>query len=531
MDLAKKIITYSLGVIALLLVLVLVFAGYLVLVPNSDLFGYHYLSSSSAIIDYDEYTDAFALANYEKIEVESHGFDIELYPQDEKMDRIMVTFKKGAKGFTSENIKSISYQYAYSDVTKTISIKVIEPKTGFMIYDSSYIKIGIPDTSNEKEVKVTSAGGTITFGEETPFGALEPLTFETTSLTIKNTRARMILQNFSMNIAGTLSIENKSGRTDILSDVGDYSGIEKGGDVHIISEIGSFTFGTETVRYDIGGNLTIDTKNSYVTAGNIGGSVSQVSDSGALDVLTINEDLYINTDDSVTNVVKVLKGVEINSKYNTIEIGSIGQNISLLYQAVINLTNGNIVIGNAYYDLDITSTRGNVTVSNAFLDANIETTYGDINITYNAITSSIKSGSGSSVVYKTLNVTTIEGNIVANNIKAVTSLQVDPNSNASITANFLAINGNTFVKAGRREITVNVPFAEFNYEVKTKTGGVNILAGVTIKSTWLEADKNTELNIFTTGLIALDGNIATNTDVIIVSSTAGKINFTASIEE
>jgi len=529
MDLAKRIITYSLGIIALLLVIVLAFAGYLVLIPNSEIFGFHYIPSSGAIIDYDEYTDAFALANYEKIEVESHGFDIELYPQNEKMDRIMVTYKKAAQGFTNQDIETLSYQYSYSDVTKTISIKVIEPSTGFMIYDSAYIKIGIPDTSTAKDVKITSAGGEITFGEPTLFGAIEPLVFETNSLTVKNTRAKMVLQNFTLDTAGTLSIENKSGRTNILSDVGVYDELEKGGDVYIKSEIGSFTFGTELVRYDIGGNLTIETKNSYVTAGNIGGSVSQVSESGALDVLTIDEDLYINTDDSVTNVVKVLKSVEIISKYNTIEIGSIGESINLAHQAVIDLTNGNIIIGNAYYDLTITSTRGNVTVENAFLDADIQTNYGDVNITYNAITSAIKSGSGPSTVYKTLSVITKEGNIVANNIKAVTVLQVDPSSNAGITANFLEINGNTFVKAGRREIDVVVPFAEFNYEVKTQTGGVNILAGVIIKANWLEADKNTELNIFTTGIIALDGNIATNTNVIIVSSTAGKINFTATL--
>lgn len=510
MNLVKKIILYMIGVIAIVFVAVIVACAYLVFVPDSQIYGYHYLSGD-IVTSTEEYTDG--LLTYENIEVESYGFDIMLYPQDEKLDKVMITFENNANGFTKEEITTFDYMYSYDSLTKTIKVKVDEPYSGLMFYSKAYIKIGVPETTVAKGVIVKSNGGKITIGEETPFGNLAPLPFETTSLTIENTSAAMTLQNFTTSSTGVLFITNTSGITDILSDVSS--------DVIIVSKIGSFNFGTETANTDIAGNLDIQARNAYVNVtGNIGGEMSQVGDSGLIKLGVIEGDVYINTENGEVEIGTVLGNLSIISKFNTIKIDNVGMTTNYIYSASINSDNGNILIENCYYDLEVNSTRGNITVLNAFWDTAITTTYGDVSINYNEDTTATKNINGV-ISAKTLSVTTTEGNITATNLKTVSTLSVASSSAAKITAEFLEINGNNIVNIGRRESTVKVPVSTYTFKVTTSNGGINILAGDAYKTSWLSAELNAETNVYEYSKDMLGGSTAND---LTITSTAGKIN-------
>lgn len=516
MALAKKIFIYVGGVVALGLIVVIIFAGYLVLIPDSEIFGYHYLSGKAFEAKY-EHIEATALSGYENLIIESGGFNLTIEPQEEKMDRVMVSFLPNVNGFTTESIFTVDYSFNYNEDTKTMSFIVNEPSKGLLFHNNAYIKIGLPNITREIDINVKSKGGNVTIGQQTPFGSLDPFIFETNSITIENTRAEMAIQNFTTSSTGTLSITNKSGRTSILGEVGSYA--SKTGDVIINSEIGSFIFGTDETVYNIGGNLEIFASNAYVKAGNVGGNVSQITESGYVELGTVNEDLVIETKNSETKIGKVLKTVTIESEYNTIEIGQIGEAINSQYQAVILLLNGNIIIDKCYYNLLVESARGNVTVKEAFLNVDIKTTYGDVDVTYNAFT-----GSTFGNALKELSIVTTEGNITAKNIKAKTNLKISLSSTATITAEFLEVNGDNFIEGGRREFTVKVPITNFNYKIDTTTGGINILAGSNYKTNWVSEDYNTETKKYTTGLLAMNGSVQTNINTLIITSSAGKIN-------
>jgi hypothetical protein len=519
MALAKKILMYISGIVALALVAVIIGAGYLILVPDSEIMGYHYLSGN-AFEQTIEHTESAPLNFYNNLVINSGGFNLIIEPQNEKLDRIMVEFLPNAMGFTKEAVDNIDYSFSYA--SNTITFTVNTPEKGLMFYNNAYIKIGMPDITRQINLKVTSRGGEVTIGQKTPFGSLAPLVLETSDITIVNTRAPMTLQNFTTDPTGTLKITNKSGRVNILGEVGSYT--QRAGDVILISEIGSFTFGTEEERYNIGGNLTIDAENAYVKAGNVGGNAEQTTISGYVDLKTVREDLVIDTKDSETKVEKVLGTVTVESDYNTIEIGQIGETLDETKRVRIILLNGNIVIGKCYYNVEVNSNRGDVTLNEVFSNVDVTTTYGEVTVIYNAVTSAQKPITND---YKTLEITTTDGNITAKNIKAIATLQVGVSSNATILAEFLEVNGQSRVDAGRREFTVKVPVANFNYEAITSTGGIEVLAGAEYKTMWSVDDGdiyNETTKKWSTGVIAMNGSVETNTDKLTITSSAGKIN-------
>ena len=525
MDLAKKIIVYALGLVALAAVVAAVSAGYLILVEGSEIFGYHYISGG--IVEFEnEFTEG--VTTYSNLVVESHGFDIEIEPQEDNLGEVQVTFVRAANGFTKEAITEFNYNYNYNAETQTIHIAVVEPTDGLMFYSNAVIKIGLPNVTAPKNITVISAGGEITVGQKTPLGLLDPFILETTSLTVENTSAKMVLQNFTVSTSGTLDITNVSGRTYILSDVGVYE--ENGtraGNVIINSSIGSFTFGTEdeATMYNIGGNLDITASNAYVKAGNVGGNVSQTGDSGLIQLGKVHEDIYFNTENGEVEIETALKNISINSQFNTIKIGNIGEGLDPFEQftAVINSTNADVEIGTCYYSLDVTSTRGSLVVDNAFWDVTVNTTYGSVDVTYNISASAYKD-----VVLqenlKTLHVITTEGNITAKNIKANTYLEVGLSSNATITAEFLEMHGENVVKFGRRESTVKVPVVDFSFSVTMDDGAssdaLNILAGDVYRTGWLSAELvDGEYQTGTLNMLA-----GSSTNKLTITSYIGKIN-------
>jgi|AntRauTorcE11897_2_1112592.scaffolds.fasta_scaffold00016_9 hypothetical protein len=512
MDLAKKIIIYSLGLASIGLAIAVISAGYLVLMPDSELFGYHYLTGS-LVNQTDEYTEG--LNDYEAIEVDSNRFDISLYPVDS--NSIEVDFANNASGFTQEDINKFDYTYTYDNVNKTIKLKVEEPSKGIIFYNKAYINIGIPNTVDAKDINIKSSGGQVILGEETPFGNLDPLTFNTSNLTIENTKAPMKLQNFT--VTENFSISNVSGRTDILNNVDT--------NVEINSEIGSFTFGEGTQTYDIAGDLVIQASNAYVKAGNVGGNATYnyETGSGLIKLKEVSKDVDIRTSNTQVHIESALKNVTIISEYNTIKIDNIGiQEDSGNYNAVLNITNGSIEIGSIYYALDVVSTRGNVTVDNAYWDANITTTYGDVSINYNENAPRIKDVQDQHS-YLTLNVETTEGSIEATNLKTETSLNVaSGSSTASIQAEFLEINLGNTINAGRKEINVVIPPLE-NYDLKaiTSNGGVDILAADAYKTEWTQNDVDSETGKFVYEKSIQSGSVV---NTITITSTAGTINVT-----
>ncbi|MGD9901295.1 MAG: hypothetical protein AB7S44_02025 [Spirochaetales bacterium] len=471
MDLAKKIISYMIILLGLAIVAGLVSASYLYLVPNSQIFGFYFISGSGTEF-YDNYTEH--LSEYEIIEVDTYKFNVEVFPQEDDLGQVQVTFTNNAVGFANSGETEFSYAINYDSVTKTIHISTVEPTSGLILYTDASLRVGFPNISSEKEIIVNSHGGSVTLGTA---GTV----LETNDITITNGKAAMAIQNFTMNSASTLSITNGAGITNIFGNVA--------GNVVIDSEIGSFNFANDaqTYFYNVGGDLNILGDNPAVKVGDVAGDVSVYADNGLLYTGTIDGGLTITTVNGEATIDKVMKNVTITSGYNTITINSIGEAESSLYQASINSDNGNIEIGDCYYELHAEADRGSITVLNAYYDTYIQTTYGDVIVNY-ALDANLLKNIEQADSFKTLEVTTTEGNITATNLRTLTSLAVAESSTAQIIADFLVINGHNTIVCGRRESIVRVPIDEHTLNVYTQSGDVNIQVGSAYKTSWQSSD-------------------------------------------
>jgi|LGOV01.1.fsa_nt_gb hypothetical protein len=516
MDLLKKIFTYTMILVGLAIAVVIISAAYLVLVPDGEIFDYHYFAGTTieVVDDYD-----LGALDYDKIIINTYGFDVNVYPQDIDVTEVKVSFKTNANTFTKDDTNSYEYIYNYSSDTNTITISTLEPESGITFYNDAIISVGLPEVFDDKTVTIVSHGGNVTVGAEQSVapGAPAALDFEIDSLFITNTKAQTIIQNTE--ISTLLQIDNTRGRTEILNNIG--------GDVILASDIGSFYFGEGDTMFDIAGTLSVDADNPAVEAGNISGEVSFISNSGLLKLEDVSRGIYVDTTSGEIEIATVLEGVSIISDFNTVTIDTVGSESGTQYLADVHTTNGNIVIGNCYFPLAASSERGDITIDNAFEGVGIETTYGDVDITYNEDATATKDDT----TLKTITVVSENGNITVSNIKGIANLTIDDGSSATITASFLEINGENHVNAGRRESFIYLPSDAYGLNVYSKNDDVEIFVGDVDKSSWLPADFVTETSRYEIETQVfydeeLPASVYTD-DIITITSTMGKINVLA----
>ena len=145
MELFKKLMTYTIILLGLAFVATLVSASYLYLVKDSEIFGYYYVSGTAL-----EYTDTYYsnLTTYEAIEVETYGFDVEIYPQTDNLNEIQITYTNNALGFTKSGEKEFDYNVTYDESTNTIRFATVEPTSGLILYSNAQLTLGLPEISS-----------------------------------------------------------------------------------------------------------------------------------------------------------------------------------------------------------------------------------------------------------------------------------------------------------------------------------------------------------------------------------------------
>ena len=473
MGLAKQLLVYSGILLGLAFGAIMVMASYLLLVPDSDIRGFYYVSGSTSDISREYLSvpdiDGGPLGPgdyYDEIVLKSHKFDINLYQHgnEEAQDRIYLDFSRTANGFAREGGREFDYDLNYDKESNTLTIETIEPRGGFILYNDAKLEIGLPKYAiNANRLTVESNGGKVELGSNF---SQDPMLFD--DVEISNSRARMELNNIEIN--NSLNIENKSGRVIVKSNIG--------GDVRLESELSSFVFRDNDGNLtDIDGDLQLGEdadnvlKNVSVEARNINGSLAYFTKGGLLKVNNVSNDIHIRTDNADVVINKAYSNdIDIVSSYNSIKIAQLGQETST-GKALIRLNNGSIEIGDSYLELDIEAARGSVEVENLYRYADITTTYGDIDVSFPDPEVLIEDGKNP--VEEDIRIRTENGNVNVQNLSGAADIKVPRSSDlAKIYVHFITVDKDSTILAGRRGVELKLPNSENDeYDIDVYTSG------------------------------------------------------------
>ena len=188
MGLAKKIFMYTMLLVALCLAAVIIGAGYLVLAPNSTLFGYSFVMGNARALTEVIYENA---DTFESLNITTKNYKVYvdvIEPSEFTTSSVIeINMYRYSSAFTNSEIKEFNFEYIYNEEDNSYTINVIEPDKGIVFAADAYIEILIPHTNDNINVNVTSGGSNVYIGKkdsETNSGEEEVLVLN--NLTITN---------------------------------------------------------------------------------------------------------------------------------------------------------------------------------------------------------------------------------------------------------------------------------------------------------------------------------------------------------
>ena len=345
----KKFGKYFILVFLLLVGLAAIGVLYLFFVPNSNLFGITYISKNS-----NHASEAFNADSISKVSLTSSHYDVSVVTTD--ANSVQVKVLNNSFGFVKKEYNEVVITSELLD--ETLNLKVQEP-TGFALTNNSYIQLILPknkaldlDLINSTaettisadglaidELKYTTSNGNATLGTATVYGNMN-LDLGNATFTIGS---NLVLSVPSIN---DINLKLTTGKLDASSAIlGDVNVLSNERGVIRIKECINFNEEVEIA----GGSIQIDklfgavikTSDSNVTLGEVTNSVViKLSKSGSVHITSLSGISDIETNQGEVYIDKVYSD-----------------------QLVLQTTNGNITVSQAYNHIEALTNHGTIKVT------------------------------------------------------------------------------------------------------------------------------------------------------------------------
>ena len=424
--------TFLLILTTILLTGVFGIAGYLVLVPESSVFGLQYLSNSTIHI-FDKFSGNTLVnfSGYNKIVVDVAGgkghTHVQVnYDNPMGMTNSQIILAEDTKGFTRVG-SSLDYDISVNRSGGVMTISVTEPEYNFLqLVNNTVLKLNVHqnDSISGAEIIIKTGSGNVRLGGKST----------DTGIALKTTTGKVDIKTLSGNITLTEDLEvtssasfvSESGSISILGKVDDHLAEDNSNQVNN-KTIPSVVLQSKTGKIstaDINGDISIKTFNSHVALGNIVGDIDVDMESGILNLKNVggnlvseNHLLYtavsalevkgnvtlINDDGNFAVDIKSVKGeTAIRTGNKTVKIGNVEKACTVrTINGIIDVTKS----ASNTSDLVLTTTGGgSVYLSGDKLRGNntVSTQNGSITLKFGSeATFDLKASSEKNKVYRT----------------------------------------------------------------------------------------------------------------------------------
>lgn len=329
--------------ILLLLGLCCVGVLYLFFVPNSTLFGIKYISLNTTT------SKSFNTKNVDSLVISSINYDVEITTTEE--DSLLVDVYSNSFGFVLD--KNSYAEINYTLVNNVLSIDIKEPH-GFAISNNSKVKIAIPE-NNEFNLHLKNKKANTSINSEKL--TINKFKYETTSgdCNLKNAKINndliLDLNNSDFNVSSEIKTSNNNVKLNITT--GKFNAASStfnnitinnnkrgviifkqcnqliedvpsaGGRIEadIVSNINVKTSGTNIYVKDITNGATIELDSGNVSIEAItGNSSSIVTNSGDINIQTINSNIILKTNNGNINVTNSKSTINVKTEYGNINV-------------------------------------------------------------------------------------------------------------------------------------------------------------------------------------------------------------------
>lgn len=348
--------TFLLILITIAFAFVFSIAAYLILVPNSSVFGLKYASNTEKVTyEYtnEEKTQLLRLKDYSKIIINAQNGEGHTHVQINAgavsgMTNSQVVLMQNTKGFMRTDAES---KYTLSCVASgsTLTINVTEPQYNFLqIANNTTLAINLYTTSDNlvgTHFEINTGSGNVTLGGQIiPTESGKSLTFGSANIT---TKSGAITMNSVAQTSGAMNIKSDTGAITIHGN-------------KTFTNLNLETSGGKILAEDLTANVNIKSFNSRVHLGNITGNVDFEMESGILEIGNISGKLKSEN--------KIL--------YTTVKVKEVHGAVTLINDE------GNFAVDilKTYGDVAIRSGNKPIKIAEVYGKTDIETIGGSIEI-------------------------------------------------------------------------------------------------------------------------------------------------------
>lgn len=440
--------TFLLILTTIILAGVFGFAAYLILVPNSSLFGLRYLSNSDNILieDIKNGTSTIPLdfSDYSKIVVNANGgkghTHVQVnYDNPTGIVNSQIRLLEDTKGFTRVGY-AVDYTLSAVKNGSTLEITVTEPEYNFLqLANQTVLQLNVHehDSISGATIEINTGSGCVTLGgKSTTTGFALDTTTGNVDVT---TTSGAILLTENLTVTSSASFVSQTGIIEIPGIVDDDTSNNRAiPSIYLESNTGKIQ------TADLSGNISLKSYNSKITLGNIVGSVDVDMESGILNLQNINGNLIS----------------ENHLLYTTVKAGTISGDVTLVND------DGNFAV-------DIKAVKGDVAVRGGNKGVKLGAVYSTCTVqTINGVVDVTKVDSNTSELLIT---TTGGGAVYLNTAKVLPdgSLTIE-NSKLLGNNKVTTLNGSIVLRFGSA--------SEFNLKAQSENGRVY--------RTWLDSNQN-----------------------------------------
>lgn len=339
--------TFLLILTTIILAGVFGFAAYLVLVPNSSLFGLRYLSNTDKIVIEKVDNKLLEFSDYSKIVVNANGgkghTHIQVnYDNPTGIVNSQIRLIEDTKGFTRVGFAD---DYTISAVKNgsTLTITITEPEYNFLqLANQTVLQLNVYqyDSISGATLELSTGSGSVTLGGKSTTTGFA-LDTTTGSVDVKTTSGAIVLTE-NLQVTSSASLVSETGQIDIPGVVDDNPANNR--------TIPSVSLKSNTGKInasDLSGDITLKSYNSKITLGNIVGNVDVDMESGILNLGNINGNLLS----------------ENHLLYTTVKAGTVSGDVTLVND------DGNFAV-------DIKAAKGDVAIRGGNKGVKLGAVYG-----------------------------------------------------------------------------------------------------------------------------------------------------------
>ena len=350
----------------------LVSAAWLILIPDSKIFGVSYSSFNKNEVVKVNNLSSIRYSDYSKIIVDttSDGYGRSSVEVNYGTGLSEVRFIQNSKGFLKGDARN-EYKLTVDNSGGILNIKLLEPNYNFLCLNSqTKIKLNISQINDPSvanlDITIKTNSGSIKLGGPTD-ESLQAFEMRILNADLDSKSGKIKLSHLA-DISNTLNLVSKTNTITIEDNISAQN-------TSISAEKGKIS-----TQDFINGNLTITSKKSHVEVGNVAGNVFLDTKSGTTNIKKVGGNFQTGShiDNAYLNIEEVAGSVSINNYETDITV-----NIDkILGETLIKAGARNVDIDELYGYANITTKSGSISVNKTSSNNNnlvLQTTSGTIN--------------------------------------------------------------------------------------------------------------------------------------------------------